>query len=120
EIIPPQAADPNRRQATRTAASRRSRGLHRSTTLYVRVIRVIRGPRRRVIRGPTKFFVDTTKRFVDTGAHVEIRGPATDGPRRASADELRDIRRAIDVVRQDGRAREHEQTERREDRDERD
>src|SRR5213593_1038270 len=35
--------------------------------------------------------------------------------RRASADELRDIRRAIDVVRQDGRAREHEQIERRED-----
>jgi len=40
--------------------------------------------------------------------------------RRASADELRDIRRAIDVARQESRPREQDHGERREDRDERD
>jgi BlaI family penicillinase repressor len=37
--------------------------------------------------------------------------------RRASADELRDIRKAIDSARQEGRPREHEPGDRREDRD---
>ena len=40
--------------------------------------------------------------------------------RRASADELRDIRRVIDSARQDGRPREQEHVDRREDRDDRD
>ncbi len=40
--------------------------------------------------------------------------------RRASADELRDIRKAIDSARVEGRPREHEPGDRREDRDERD
>lgn len=40
--------------------------------------------------------------------------------RRASADELRDIRKAIDSARLEGRPREHETGDRREDRDERD
>jgi predicted transcriptional regulator len=40
--------------------------------------------------------------------------------RRASADELRDIRKAIDAARQDSRPREQEHVDRREDRDDRD